>query len=145
MCVRCTDTITSCSTCVAIDDIGSSITCLTCGNSTFLKDNTCLACPQFIPSCVICTTINNTCNVCSDGHYRKDSGSNCALCSDSIMNCILCNANNDLGTSITCTKCATNYYLYVNTCVVCSKYITNCVSCNNGNNTCDICNSGFYR
>ena len=92
-----------------------------------------------------CNGLNNTCDVCSNGFYRKANGLACSPCTDLVPDCAVCTANDGAGTAITCTQCAFNTVKIGNTCVACSNHILNCVTCNTGNNTCNVCAVGFYR
>ena len=144
-CAACTDLVLNCILCNATTEVGTAITCRGCSAGFFLSLNSCLTCSEFIPSCTSCNTLNNTCDTCLDGTYRKSSGASCALCTDLISNCGLCAATTDAGTAITCTFCVLGTFLVNNVCLTCQQFILNCASCNTNNNTCDTCAAGFYR
>lgn len=144
-CGPCSDLVSNCTLCTANDDAGTSIVCSKCAFGLFPGNNVCLTCSQLISSCATCNTGNNTCDVCSDGFYRKNGGVSCAPCTDLISRCSVCSANNDIGSSINCSSCSSGTYLVSNTCLTCPQFIISCVSCNSFNNTCDICSGGNYR
>lgn len=62
-----------------------------------------------------------------------------------INSCTTCAANDDAGTTITCSACALNTYLLANACVGCPEFITNCLACNNANSTCNTCGAMTFR
>lgn len=64
--------------------------------------------------------MNNTCDACAEGTYRKDSGKICKLCSDTITFCTTCAATNDTGATIVCSQCLLGTFLVNNVCLICS-------------------------
>lgn len=144
-CAACTDLVSNCASCVALDDAGSAITCNKCQLDTFLVANACVTCGTFIVACDTCNNGNSTCDACKPGYFRFGSGVSCNLCSGSITNCATCDATDDAGLNVVCSKCLTDFFPKGNTCVDCGQFIASCTTCNNGNNTCDVCLPGNFR
>jgi hypothetical protein len=114
---------TNCTVCTDGD------TCTTCGNNTYLLNESCVAdCP-------------------SEGAYYNGNGI-CVACE---ANCTACTDGD------TCTTCADNYYLLDESCVsscpaegayyngngICSACETNCTACTDGD-TCTTCGNNTY-
>lgn len=85
-CAQCTGLIPNCTQCSANDALGTNITCSQCAPDSYLVGNRCISCSQLIISCTTCN-VNYSCDVCSNGHFRNDSGRSCPLCNSLINNC----------------------------------------------------------
>ncbi|ELP90866.1 protein serine/threonine kinase, putative [Entamoeba invadens IP1] len=119
ICVRCTDT---CSSCIA--DY-----CLTCFEGYMLVDGRCIS--STTTNCAKPILNLNQCGVCNKGYYQKDTA--CVKCP---AQCLLCSTSNS------CIKCEDLYYVNSNGTCTSKQGLDNCEKFDY--NGCSTCTSGFY-